>query len=102
MRSENPPVLALKDRDTRPEDAEYYRNLLNLSLKLLDVSVEASKSYSWSWLGPDYAAPVLFACMAIVVKWLEERLARYLMKKYNLRMPSIYSVTNKNWHFLQH
>ena len=93
----------LKKRETTPvdSDVQFYHDLLNISLKLLDISASQSKSFSWSWLGPDYAAPVLFACAAIVIKWLEERLARYLMKRYNIRMPSIYSVI-ENWHFLQH
>ena len=93
---------ALSDRAKAPKsedsDAEFYHGLLKHAIKLLDLSVSASNS-SWSWLGPDYVAPVLFACVAIVVKWLEDRLTRFLMKKFNIRMPSIYSVT-KNWHFL--
>ena len=91
---------AIEERDAKPEDVDHYRDLLRLSLKLLEMSFSESKSFSWSWLGPDYMAPVLFACLAIVVKWLEERLTRYLMKKFNIRLPSIYSVTMTIRHFL--
>ena len=95
---------AVMDKETaatlEDSDAKFYLDLLNLSLKLLDHTVSESKKFSWAWLGPEYVAPVLFACLAIVVKWLEERLTRYLMKKYNIRLPSIYSVTITILHFL--
>ena len=91
---------AFTDRDERSNpssDAEFYRGLLKLSFKILDVSVsESKKSSPWTWLGPDYVAPVLFTCAVIIGRWLEERLARYLMKRFNVRMPSIYSVTNNS------
>ena len=89
-----------KKSNTGDPDEEFYRGLLNITLKLLDASVSSSDRFSWSWLGPDYAAPVIFACVAIVVKWLEERLAKFLMKKFNIRMPSIYFVIITNRHFL--
>ena len=91
----------IEDRDTKPEDADYYRDLLKLSLKLLDVSVSASKTFSWSFLGPEYTVPLLFAFLTVVFKWLEDRLTRFLMKKCNIRLPSIYLVT-KNRHFLEY
>ena len=82
------------DQTSTPDsEAEFFRGLLKQAIKLLDLSISASNS-SWSWLGPDYMAPVLFACLAVVVKWLEDRLTRFLMKKYNIRLPSIYSVNN--------
>ena len=92
---------AIDERDAKPVDADYFRDLLKLSLNLLEASISESKKSSYlSWLGPDYVAPVLFACAAIVIKWLEERLAQFLMKKFNIRLPSIYFVTITNRHFL--
>ena len=86
---------ALMDKEATPmdSDAQFYRELLNLSLKLLDRSISKSKNFSWSFLGPEYTVPLIFAFLTLVFKWLEDRLTRFLMKKFNIRMPSIYSVT---------